>query len=157
MLHIKYNKDIKQIAYKHFKTREDVEDAMQEAAIKLNDLDMSFVTNEKGWVIRVTSNLFHDLRAKWQRIRDNDCYAYMETTVDDDCPLTCMERDEDVANSHDLDTYLHMMPEAVQETAALYYKEDASYDTIAAVLNIPIGTVASRLSTARSIIKGEIA
>lgn len=156
MLHIKYHNDLLKLARKNFKNKQDVEDAMQEVAIKLYDLDMSFVTSEKGWVIKVASNLFHDLRDKWQRVRDNDRHACMDTIVDDDCPYTCMERDEDVSNSYDLDTYLHMMPVNVQETAALYYKEDASYDTIAAVLNIPIGTVASRLSTARSILKGAI-
>ena len=156
MLHIKYNDDLWKMTGKHFKNKQDREDAMQEIAIKLANLDMSFITNEKGWVVKVSSNLLHDLRKKWAAMRDNDKHAWMEDTIDTDCPLSCMERDEDFRNSLSLDDYLHMMPEAVQETAALYYKEDADYATISALLNIPVGTVASRLSTARSIIKGDL-
>lgn len=157
MLHIKHEETIRKLAHKNFKNKQDIEDAIQEAAIKLHDTDMSFVINDKAWVITVCSNLFQDLREKWTRMREYDKWAAFDSAIDEDCPMTLAEKDEELKSSLDLDEYLSLLPEKMQETAALYYKEDADYATIAALLNISIGTVASRLSNARSIIRGAYA
>ena len=76
--------------------------------------------------------------------------------------MTCKENISEASNSHDTELLLklrrsvHSLSEIYREVLILCAFEGHSYAETAEILNIPIGTVRSRLNKARLIIKGRI-
>ena len=71
------------------------------------------------------------------------------TTPDPDS--TSIRRDEE----RTLDRLLSALPEEQREVLALREIEEMDYREIAAVINVPIGTVMSRLARARAALKAQ--
>ncbi len=124
------------------RNREDAEDALQEAALKawrsLSSYDCS--RPFKGWWFSIVRNCCLDLLRR-RRSRPG-------TSLGLGCDIPA-EDASDPAGHEDL--YQAMARLAVQhrEVLELRYFADCSYREIAAVLEIPEGTVMSRLHAAR--------
>lgn len=148
----KHHAVIKRAASNFFPVKEDAEDAMQEAYLKLSGLEFVDIENEPGLVHTIASNLFRDLYRKSQRLKELDQYAAVEVDVDDSDPCSLLEQEtqEDEAGKR-----LDDLPDELKETASMYYLQAMSYKDIADRLSIPEGTVASRMSTARKYLAGE--
>jgi RNA polymerase sigma-70 factor, ECF subfamily len=56
-----------------------------------------------------------------------------------------------------LQAALDAMPETYRSPVLLYYFEDLSYKEIAAVLEVPLGTVMSRLSRGKTFLREKLA
>lgn len=63
--------------------------------------------------------------------------------------LTGAESQDDALWSNEVMKRVNRLPEAQRDTVFLVYVEELSYREAAAVLNVPVGTVMSRLATAR--------
>jgi RNA polymerase sigma-70 factor (ECF subfamily) len=122
--------------------REDAEDALQEAALKgylaLDRFDRG--RSFKGWWFSIIRNCCLDLLRK-RRVRSPSvCIDQVE-------PLSItqpnIEREDEVRNA------LQQLPPLHREILELRYFGDCSYREIATALDIPEGTVMSRLHAAR--------
>jgi len=113
--------------------------------------DSSFIT----WLFRITTNVYLDAR-KRQRARPQQSLEELleleETTVarqyEDPAP-TPPERAELRERSDLLQAAISQLPDYQRMMIVMYHSEERSYEEIAAVLGLPIGTVKSRLNRAR--------
>ena len=143
---------IEKVAGTFFPNPADAEDAMQEAYIKLSGITLTGVDNAGGLVRVIVSNLFKDLYDKDKRTRELDQEAAILDDRHDDDPLSILLR---YSGDSEVGRRLDDMPDDLALTAKLYYLEGRSYKQISDILDIPEGTVASRLSKARSYFQGE--
>lgn len=138
---------VTKLACAMFRNVADREDAMQEAFLKLSQAKVPTpLRNEQGWVNNVVRNLFRDIRRKRSRQKELDSIV-TNTEVHD--PSYYLEGpDEEMSTLATLET----MPEELRTTSSLYYLGGMDYGRIAEKLNVPEGTVASRLSKVRDLV-----
>ena len=103
----------------------------------------------RAWMFGILHNLFID-RIRSQRSTPEDAAG------DDlpDQPERAMQTDR--LEVRDLDRALHRLPAEQREVLLLVAVEELSYQQVAAVVGVPIGTVMSRLSRARERLRGEL-
>ncbi|MEO8032586.1 MAG: sigma-70 family RNA polymerase sigma factor [Gemmatimonadota bacterium] len=147
-------------------TREpaDAEDLVQEAVLLAVRGFKSFEpgTNFKAWFFRIMVNAFYSKYRKQKRqgtqveLEDApELYLYNQTDA-----IGLHSRVEDPASSlmNKLDTEsvsaaIAALPEEYRMVATLYFMQDLSYQEIATMLEIPVGTVRSRLHRARRLLQ----
>ena len=123
------------------KNETDCEDAVQSALLAAYE-KLDTLKNEeffKTWLVRILINICNQqLRTKNRVISLQD---YTDTpSVSDDCNI-------------DLKIALEQLPVKIREVVVLYYMEDFSVKEISQILKIPNGTVKSRLSKGRKLLK----
>jgi RNA polymerase sigma factor (sigma-70 family) len=128
--------------------KEEADDVFQEAMAKiLTGLKSLTSKHVKPWIFSVVRNTYFDsLRRTKRRIHEE--YSDSESTVnlDADTPETELLKKAD----HRLvQEALAKLPMEFREVLVLKEYEDMSYKEIAKVLDVPAGTVMSRLSRAR--------
>ncbi len=136
----KYHGTVFRVAYSYVKKREDAEDIVQEAFLRLYNSGIEFYTDEnaKAWLIRVSINLAKDmLKSSWLKGR---------TELDRDIPY------ENKEESIMLDCIHRLKPEYCS-VILLYYYEEYSVKEIAEILRISPTLVTTRLSRARKQLK----
>lgn len=116
----------------------DIEDAIQNTIIKAYEKINTLKKNEffRTWLVRILINECNEIIRRNKRVvsinesnheeRYNDCYENI-----------------------DLTKAINSLSEELRVTTVLFYFEDMSIKDIASILNIPNGTVRSRLSRAR--------
>jgi RNA polymerase sigma-70 factor (ECF subfamily) len=111
-------------------------------------------TNCRAWLFTILRNLYFN-RYRQERRRP-DTVPYEEQETDDTTPLpphasTPSVEEEFYAALLDDDIVeaLHALPESFRTIVILCDLEDFSYDDVAQMLGIPVGTVRSRLHRAR--------
>jgi RNA polymerase sigma-70 factor (ECF subfamily) len=137
---------VKGLASQYFPNYADREDAIQEARIKFMYVDTSVLEDESAWTWTAVSNLFKDIFRQNSRTAELDQFASIGTGVDDQCPLTVLEQEE---SGEIVDRKIEDLPEELSLTAMLYYRVGMSYTQIADKLQVPEGTIASRMHTVR--------
>ena len=101
------------------------------------------------WMFGIMHNLFID-RVRSQRARPED-------SVGDELPeVSDRPRQFDRLEIRDLDRVLQRLPPDLREVLLLVGVEELSYQNVADVLGVPIGTVMSRLSRARERMRAEL-
>lgn len=104
----------------------------------------------RAWMFGIMHNLFVDrIRSRQSRPEENAGDELPEVA---DRP-TQLDRLE----VRDLDRVLQCLTHDLREVLLLVGVEEMSYQDVAKVLNIPIGTVMSRLSRARERLRAELA
>jgi RNA polymerase sigma-70 factor (ECF subfamily) len=130
--------------------RMEAEDVSQEAFIKafysLSRLDNSYAFS--SWLTRIVSNLCYDRIKKLKKENTAVLGELIETVSNNDMEQTDLHMTIE-------DAMKTLSPEH-REAIILRDVEGYSYDEIAGMLNIPIGTVRSRLSTARLLLRKEM-
>ena len=126
----------------------DAEDAVQESSLKALQYFRTFTGgNGRAWFLRIVRNTCSDrFRGRVQAPTDpfdEEHHSSSRLTSD---PETLLIRTADVAM---IERALSPLPDRVRELLVLRELEDLSYRELADVLNIPIGTVMSRLSRSR--------
>jgi len=151
-LHEEYAGMVKNLCSSYLHTKEDQEDAQQEILLKLATMSPPKVDNEAGYIYSLASNMLKDFIRKERRRVEVETAAAQETMVDEDDPLSVLER-----QSEEEETVMMIadLPLDLKVTAELYYYQGLNYKDIAEELSIPEGTVASRLHKARSLLRGE--
>lgn len=138
------------LASDYFPNPDDAEDAVQEVFLKLHKVRNFIPEGEerRPWVYTVADNLLKDLlrkEAARERLSANLCYE-PEEVVDFSDPSVLAEQEELTACF--VDNY-RKLEEPFLTTFRLRYEEGLSYDEIALVTNVPIGTVSSRIRRAK--------
>ncbi len=114
------------------------------------------LSRPETWLFGIAINLIrnHFSRAPISRyVFESDEMLEFETT-DEPSPEEAMILKR---RMHALDKCIDSMPEDMRITLILVTVEDLSYHEVAETLGVPVGTVRSRLSRAREVLKKEMA
>ncbi len=113
-------------------------------------------TNFRAWIFRILHNTFLTSRSGLERTQqtgpDND-NPIEEIPSDHDSPELALIRR---ADTELVQAAIHNLPAAFQEVILLADIEEMRYREVAEALNIPIGTVMSRLARARQQVRRHI-
>jgi RNA polymerase sigma-70 factor (ECF subfamily) len=135
----------------------DADDIVQEAVLRaFRGFDTLRGSDVKAWLLTIVRNCH--LTALKQRQRHTfvplpeehdaeDGHAMVATTPDPES--TSMRRDEE----RTFDRLMSALPQEQREILVLREIEEMGYREIAAVIDVPIGTVMSRLARARTALK----
>jgi RNA polymerase sigma-70 factor (ECF subfamily) len=146
-------------------SREEAEDLMQETYARAFRSWRSYTpgTNLRAWLLRILTNLNIDRGRKVQRTpqtasidEKGDYYLYDKMEEAEGKPLDEEKVIEKLSQDSIVDALAHV-PHDFRDVLVLVDIGDFSYADAAQILDIPIGTVMSRLHRARRILKGELA
>jgi len=150
------------VARRLVSTREEAEDLMQETYARAFRSWQSFQpgTNLRAWLLRILTNLNIDRGRRVQRspdmqpLEEGDYFLYnkLEAAGDSDT-----DRVEQRLSQDDTVAALSAVPHDFRDVIVLVDIGDFSYADAAQILEIPIGTVMSRLHRGRRILKRELA
>ena len=146
-------------------SREEAEDLMQETYARAFRSWRSFSpgTNLRAWLLRILTNLNIDRGRKIQRTPDSqpleegDYFLYnkLEASVGNESPDE--ERVVERLSQDNVVAALSAVPHNFRDVLVLVDIGDFSYADAAQILDIPIGTVMSRLHRGRRILKTQLA
>jgi RNA polymerase sigma-70 factor (ECF subfamily) len=110
-------------------------------------------TNCRAWLFKILFHRLHHFRRRWAKAARVEAF---ETPEDQDSvvaapPIPQEIRDEDVLHA------LGKVPVDFREVVLLADVQEFSYKEIAEALKVPLGTVMSRLSRGRKLLRQELA
>lgn len=108
-------------------------------------------TNCRAWLFKILFHRLHHHRRKWFRLRLATSEDTLEETLQYEPPVPESLSDEEVLAA------LDKIPEDFRDVLLLADVEEFSYKEVAAALDIPMGTVMSRLSRGRRLLRVELA
>jgi len=145
-------------------SREDADELMQETYARAFRSWRSFQpgTNMRAWLLRILTNLNIDRGRRQQRapqmqpLEANDYFLYDRLSEDGD-GVSDEDRVVERLSQDDIVTALSAVPHDFRDVIVLVDLGDFSYADAAQILDIPVGTVMSRLHRGRRILKRELA
>jgi RNA polymerase sigma-70 factor, ECF subfamily len=145
-------------------SREDAEELMQETYARAFRSWRSFTpgTNLRAWLLRILTNLNIDRGRRQQRapqmqpLEANDYFLYDRLAADGD-GVPDEDRVVERLSQDDIVTALAEVPHDFRDVVVLVDIGDFSYADAAQILDIPVGTVMSRLHRGRRVLKGALA
>lgn len=140
-----YKLPIYKTAKSILKDEDDVCDAIQDTALSIYKNIPNLKNEEyfKTWVIRITINKCYDILKKHKLNNEKMLKAQ------EDVSELHTNFDNNVILQTDLQTTLELLEEDLKIVTVLYYYNDLSISEISDILNIPKGTVKSRVFRAR--------
>jgi RNA polymerase sigma-70 factor, ECF subfamily len=151
------------VARRLVRTKEEAEDLMQETYARAFRSWRSYTpgTNLRAWLLRILTNLNIDRGRRQQRapvtehLEEGDYFLYnrLEESAenrDEDRVLERLSQDDIVAA-------LSSVPHDFRDAIVLVDIGEFSYQEAAQILDIPVGTVMSRLHRGRRILKSHLA
>jgi RNA polymerase sigma-70 factor, ECF subfamily len=152
------------VARRMVSSREEAEDLMQETYARAFRSWRSFQpgTNLRAWLLRILTNLNIDRGRRVQRapdtqpLEEGDYFLY--NRLEQSTPASSdEERVIERLSQDDAVTALSAVPHDFRDVIVLVDIGDFSYNEAAQILDIPVGTVMSRLHRGRRILKRELA
>src|SRR5215475_9181348 len=153
------------VARRLVSTREEAEDLMQETYARAFRAWRSYQpgTNLRAWLLRILTNLNIDRGRRLQRspdtqpLEEGDYFLYnkLESTLGEENRQE--ERVIERLSQNAVVEALSEVPHDFRDVLVLVDIGEFSYADAAQILDIPVGTVMSRLHRARRILKGELA
>ena len=157
----KYEKQVYNFAYRLTGNYDDANDVAQDAFLRVFNAigtfrgDSSFST----WLFRITTNVFLDERKKAKAHPQTSLDEYMELgessvarQIEDPSPTPDAVLEE-AERAQILQKAVGDLPEYQRAMVTLYHSQQKSYEEIAEIMDLPIGTVKSRLNRARLALK----
>ena len=155
----RYQRAVYRVAYALTRNASDADDLAQETFVRAYQAIGRFRVGEPlfPWLARIATNQAITLFRRRKRRPETPIEPLIEAGrqwgVEDD-PARAVEEDE--RTRHLKDAFAGLKPEH-QVVLALRVVEEQSYEEIAATLNVPVGTVMSRLSRARAELRSRLA
>lgn len=159
-------KEFKRLTYPHMKllynvalrycsNAFDAEDIVQETYLMAFDKfhQLREKSKCKPWLLRILRNNFlknYQKTKTRQKLSETD---YIEFLKDSQRVENAEQQLSAAASQQMVQSAIDQLPEKYKETLLLYYMDEMLYKDIAMVLDIPIGTVMSRLTRARESLK----
>jgi len=146
-------------------SREDSDELMQETYVRAFRSWQQYTpgTNLRAWLLRILTNLNIDRGRRQQRSpqttsldEKSDYYLYDKLEEQEGRPMDEERVIERLSQDSVVDALAHV-PHDFRDVLVLVDIGDFSYADTAQILDIPVGTVMSRLHRARRILKGELA
>ncbi|MNY13141.1 ECF RNA polymerase sigma factor SigW [compost metagenome] len=111
----------------------------------------------KAWLFQVAINLYRDHYRKWRNLRERLTIAWTYehsgfTEIRDTALLTeeyLIQKEQFLY----LEECLRSLPKCYLAPLILYYYEEFSYESIGEILDVPLGTVKSRLNQGKKLLK----
>jgi len=127
----------------------EAQDVVQEAFARAlaRPRGLSDVENPEAWLRTVAINV---IRRRWRRRR------LLDTILLRDRPVTRVTEPGPEPDNADLRAALAQLPRPFREVIVLHYLADLAVEEVAQVLDVPVGTVKSRLSRARVALAGHL-
>jgi len=154
----RYQRAVYRVAYGLTRRAEDADDLAQEAFVRAYRALDTFRVGEPlyPWLSRITVNLAYSLFRRRKRRPETELEPLLEAGqqwASDDDPV------EDLAGREQIEqlraSFAGLTPEH-QAILVLRIVQGLSYDEIARTLNVPVGTVMSRLSRARGELRSRL-
>jgi RNA polymerase sigma-70 factor (ECF subfamily) len=149
-----YGRDVMRISWLYLKDRHRAEDAFQEVFLRVYKRFEGFkgMSSEKTWIISITINVCKDiLKSSWLkrvlpfgRIREESTFGQVDDTI-----IRLDERRILLGEVMSLSPIL-------KDVIILYYYKEFNTVEISKILDIPEGTVRSRLHKAREVLRNKI-
>ncbi|MFN7993940.1 MAG: sigma-70 family RNA polymerase sigma factor [Bryobacteraceae bacterium] len=109
-------------------------------------------TNCRAWLFKILVNTAHHYRRKWFNVRMvKESEEVLEQAVAGAPPIPEQVTEQEIVRA------LDRIPADYREVVLLADVEDFSYKEIAGMLNVPIGTVMSRISRGRKLLREYLA
>lgn len=145
-------------------SREDADELVQETYARAFRSWRSYTpgTNLRAWLLRILTNLNIDRGRRQQRtppmqgLEANDYFLY-DRLSESDGGQSDEEKVVERLSQDDIVSALSAVPHDFRDVIVLVDIGDFSYQDTAQILDIPIGTVMSRLHRGRRILKRELA
>ncbi len=141
-LYDQYADDVLRVSYFYLGDRQQAEDVCQDVFVRLLTKGPEIQSgHEKAWLLKVALNRCRDLwRAAWVK------------RVVLGSPFDCIPGGDTIAEYTDkteLMETVHMLSPTFKEVVLLHYYQGYGISEIAGMLDVPEGTISSRLSRAR--------
>ncbi len=160
----RYEKVVYNFAYRLTGSYDDANDVAQDAFVRAYNAIRSFRGDSafSTWLFRITTNVFLDEKKKTRSRPQQSLDEYIELEessvgrqIEDPSPtpeeiLGDKERGEVLANA------IASLPDYQRAMVLLYHVHEKSYEEIAEMMKLPIGTVKSRLNRARLALKDKL-
>lgn len=141
----------------------DAEDLVQDTIVKAFRFFGSYEkgTNAKAWLFRILKNSYiNGYRKKTktpQQVDYNEVAVFYETIRAEHTESSNLERNMyRQMMDDDLSRALNSIPEDFRTVVLLCDVEDFTYEEIANMLDVPIGTIRSRLHRGRNLLKAQL-
>lgn len=144
------------LAYRLTGNQHDAEDLTQEVFVRVfRSLHTYQPGTFEGWLHRITTNLFLDQARRKQRIR-------FESLGEDIARIASLDRSGEAVTTDgmfdaDVESALTALPPDFRVAVVLCDIEGLSYEEISAILGVKMGTVRSRISRGRSMLRASLA
>ena len=144
-------------AFRLTRNSEIAADVVAEAFLRIHNALPNFKgqSSFRTWLYRILTNCYLDLR-KREKARPHGSLDAMTETGEGEMGAqipnsgpTPEEEAQQRARGDAMQAALAMMPEYQRAMIVMYHAEDMSYEEMAATLDLPVGTVKSRLNRAR--------
>jgi RNA polymerase sigma-70 factor, ECF subfamily len=153
------------VARRLVSSREEAEDLVQETYARAFRSWQSYTpgTNMRAWLLRILTNLNIDRGRRVQRqpepqpLEEGDYFLYNRMEQAGGGGRTDVERIDDRLSQDDIVSALSAVPHNFRDVIVLVDIGDFTYADAAQILDIPVGTVMSRLHRGRRILKQELA
>lgn len=160
----RYEKRVFNFAFRMAGNYDDANDVGQEAFIRVFNSINTFRgdANFTTWLYRIVTNVYLDERKKQKSHLHTSLEDYIELEentvtrqIEDGSPTPDVmvetgERDQLLQGA------IQALPEYQRAMVVLYHTQSKSYEEIATIMNLPIGTVKSRLNRARLALKEKL-
>lgn len=144
------------LAYRALGDREDAEEVVQDAFVKIHGALGGFrgESSLKTWILRIVWHLSLNrrrdrARSPWRRLglhrADEESGEKLSLPAGEGPEARLLTRETQRLVREEIDD----LPPALREVLVLHGFEQLGYEEIARVLDIPVGTVSSRIHTAR--------
>lgn len=159
MLILKYQSRLYATVLNVVKDRELAEDIVQEAYMKGFEKLNTLKNHEQfyPWLKRIALNLALNHFERAKRVMDveseEDETSFFERIPDGESPEELLVKEE---LKRYVRLFVEALPDKLRVVVILREIEDMSYEEISEMMNIPIGTVRSRLFNARQMIKDRL-
>ena len=146
-------------------TREEAEELVQDTYARAFRSWRSFTpgTNMRAWLLRILTNLNTDRGRKLQRtpdlqpLEESDYYLANKLAAAEGEQVLDQERVVEHLSQDSIVNALSSLPHDFRDTVVLVDIGEFSYADAAQILDIPIGTVMSRLHRGRRLLKQQLA
>lgn len=154
-LYDKYATDVLRVSYFYLGDRQQAEDVCQDVFVRLMTNSPELTEGrEKAWLLKVALNRCRDLwRGAWVKrvVLGSPAFEMIPAPDESD------QKDEEEA----MMTAIHQLPGPFKEVILMHYYQGYGISEIAEMLDLPEGTISSRLSRGRkkleSILEGGLA
>ena len=134
--------------------KQDAEDLTQEAVLRAYRFLTKFEegTNFKAWIMAILRNVF--INEYRRKMKEPQKIEFEE--AEDFITIPEISGVQEEIFSAELKSSIDKLPEELRTTIILFYVEEFSYKEIAKIMDVPVGTVMSRLYTARQALKRQL-
>lgn len=159
----KYKGPVYNLIIRMVKSKEEAEDLVQEAFIKafhsLESFNMQYAFSTWLYKIAINNSIDHFRKQKLKLCSLDKPVASKDGEMKREFPDVTFAADREILNSEKtriIQTAIDSLPEKYRLSIYYRHQEERSYEEIAQLMNIPLGTVKARIFRAREMLKKKL-